>query len=124
MNESDVQSMIRQQVGNGPVRLFRNNVGATRDGKGRLIRYGLAKGSADLIGWITRKITQDDVGKSIAQFVSIEVKSSTGKPRPDQIAWQDIVNKAGGCAGIARSVEDAQKIISPETTKQKNEQHN
>ena len=117
MNESDVQSLIRQQVGNGPVRLFRNNVGATRDGKGRLIHYGLAKGSADLIGWITRKITQDDVGKSIAQFVSIEVKSSSGKPRPDQIAWRDIVNKAGGCAGIARSVEDAQKIISPRNNK-------
>lgn len=117
MNESDTQSLIRQQVGNGPVRLFRNNVGATRDAKGRLIRYGLAKGSADLIGWITRKINQEDIGKTIAQFVSIEVKSQTGKPRPDQIAWQDIVNKAGGCAGIARSVEDAQKIISPETTK-------
>lgn len=117
MTESDAQSLIRQQVGNGPVRLFRNNVGATRDARGRLIRYGLAKGSADLIGWLTRKITQDDVGETIAQFVSIEVKSSSGKPRPDQIAWQDAVNQAGGRAGIARSVEDAVKIISPETTK-------
>ena len=117
MTESDAQSLIRQRVGNGSVRLFRNNVGATRDARGRLIRYGLAKGSADLIGWLTRKITQDDVGKTIAQFVSIEVKSSSGKPRPDQIAWQDAVNNAGGRAGIARSVEDAEKIISPETTK-------
>ena len=124
MTESDAQSLIRQQVGNGPVRLFRNNVGATRDGKGRLIRYGLAKGSADLIGWVSRKITESDIGETIAQFVSIEVKSSSGKPRPDQIAWQDAVNKAGGRAGIARTVDDAQKIISPKTTKQQNEQHN
>lgn len=117
MNESDTQSLIRQQVGNGPVRLFRNNVGATKDAKGRLIRYGLAKGSADLIGWLTRKITQEDVGETIAQFVSIEVKSSSGKPRPDQIAWQDFVNQAGGRAGIARSVDDAEKIIYHTTTK-------
>ena len=117
MTESDIQSLIRQQVGNGPVRLFRNNVGATKDARGRLIRYGLAKGSADLIGWVARKITPADVGETIAQFVSIEVKSSSGKPRPDQISWQNIVNQAGGLAGIARSVEDAEKIISPETTK-------
>lgn len=117
MTESDIQSLIRQQVGNGPVRLFRNNVGATKDAKGRLIRYGLAKGSADLIGWVAREITPDDVGQTMAQFVSIEVKSPTGKPRPDQIAWQDFVNQAGGRAGIARSVDDAVKIIYHTTTK-------
>ena len=117
MTESDIQSLIRQQVGNGPVRLFRNNVGATKDARGRLIRYGLAKGSADLIGWVARKITPGDVGRTMAQFVSIEVKSLTGKPRPDQIAWQDFVNQAGGRAGIARSVDDAVKIIYHTTTK-------
>ena len=116
MTESEIQSLIRQQVGNGPVRLFRNNVGATKDAAGRLVRFGLAKGSADLIGWVSRKITPLDVGENIAQFVSIEVKSPTGKPRPDQIAWQNIVNQAGGLAGIARSVEDAEKIISPQIT--------
>jgi hypothetical protein len=113
MTESDIQSLIRQQVGNGPVRLFRNNVGATKTVDGRLVRFGLAKGSADLIGWVSREITPEDVGENIAQFVSIEVKSPTGKPRPDQITWQNIVNQAGGLAGIARSVEDAEKIISP-----------
>ncbi len=117
MNESDTQSLIRQQVGNGPVRLFRNNVGAAKDSRGRLVRYGLAKGSADLIGWVTREVQPEDIGTKIAQFLSIEVKSKTGKPRPDQIAWQDAVKQAGGLSGIARSVEDAQEIISPKTTK-------
>lgn len=117
MTESEIQSMIRRDVSNGPVRLFRNNVGAAKDSRGRLIRYGLTKGSADLIGWVARKVTPADVGKTIAQFVSIEVKSPTGKPRPDQIAWQDFVNSSGGRAGIARSVEDAEKIIYHTTNK-------
>jgi hypothetical protein len=119
MTESDTQSLIRQQVGNGPVRLFRNNVGATKDASGRLIRFGLAKGSADLIGWVSREVLPEDVGNKIAQFVSIEVKSKSGKPRPDQIAWKDAVNNAGGLAGIARSVEDAKEIISPTKQQQK-----
>jgi hypothetical protein len=122
-SESYIQSLIRQNVGNGPVRLFRNNVGATKTVDGRLIRYGLAKGSADLIGWVSRVIKQSDVGKTIAQFVSIEVKSPTGKPRPEQIAWAKIVAEAGGLSGIARSVDDAQNIISQQQ-QQINEQHN
>lgn len=112
-SESNIQSLIRQKVGNGAVRLFRNNVGATKDACGRLVKFGLAKGSADLIGWLTREITPSDVGKKFAQFLSIEVKSPKGKPRPDQMAWRDAVNNAGGLAGIARSVEEAQEIISP-----------
>jgi hypothetical protein len=32
------------------VRLWRNNVGALRDERGRLVTYGLCKGSSDLIG--------------------------------------------------------------------------
>ena len=121
MTEAAIQAEIRKNLCRGNVRLFRNNVGAAKDATGRLITYGLAKGSADLIGWVTREITTDDVGTKIAQFVSIEVKSPTGKPRPDQVHWAAVVEGAGGIAGIARSVEDAQKIISTTNNKQKHE---
>jgi hypothetical protein len=117
-SESNIQAMIRRKVGNGPVRLFRNNVGAMKDACGRLLRFGLAKGSSDLIGWITREITPADVGQRFAQFLSLEIKAEKGKPRPDQLAWIAAVKNAGGIAGVARSVDEAQEIISSHTQKQ------
>jgi hypothetical protein len=50
MTEQQIQQHIRIACSRGPVRLWRNNVGALRDENGRLVRYGLCPGSADLIG--------------------------------------------------------------------------
>ena len=74
--------------------------------------FGLAKGSSDLIGWTTRTITPEMVGQQVAVFTSIEVKSATGRIRPEQQQWIDAVQAAGGIAGVARSVEDAQQLLS------------
>jgi len=51
------------------------------------------------------------VGTQLAVFTSIEVKSPTGRVRPEQQQWLNAVQAAGGVAGIARSVEDAQRIL-------------
>ena len=51
------------------------------------------------------------VGQQVAVFTSIEVKTPTGRLRPEQKTWLDAVQAAGGVAGIARSVEDAQRIL-------------
>ena len=75
------------------------------------MQFGLCKGSADLIGWRTITITPDMVGQQVAVFTSIEVKTPTGRVRPEQQQWLKAVQAAGGVAGIARSVEDAQAII-------------
>jgi hypothetical protein len=93
------------------VRLYRNNTGTLRDQNGRPVQFGLAVGSADLIGWTTRTITPDMVGQQVAVFTSIEVKSATGRLRPEQRQWLEAVQAAGGIAGVARSVEDAQSLI-------------
>ena len=79
---------------------------------GRLVTFGLSRGSADLIGWRTVTITQAMVGTRIAVFTSIEVKTPTGRIRSEQQAWLDAVTQAGGLAGIARSVTDAQALLS------------
>jgi len=71
---------------------------------------GLFPGSGDLIGWRTVTITPDMVGKPIAQFLSIEVKTTTGKVRPDQSNWLKQVNISGGLAIIARSVSDTDNL--------------
>lgn len=106
-SEQTIQQQIRLACSRGPVRLHRNNTGVLRDQHGRPVQFGLAKGSADLIGWTTRTITPDMVGQQVAVFTSIEVKSATGRLRPDQRQWMEAVQAAGGIAGVARSVEDA-----------------
>ena len=110
MTEQQIQQRIRLALSRGPVRLYRNNTGTLRDTKGRPVQFGLAVGSADLIGWTTRTITPDMVGQQVAVFTSIEVKSSTGRLRPEQRQWLEAVQAAGGIAGVARSVEDAARL--------------
>ena len=94
------------------MRLHRNNTGTLRDQHGRPVQFGLAKGSADLIGWTTRTITPDMVGQQVAVFTSIEVKTATGRLRPEQRQWLESVQAAGGIAGVARSVEDAARLTT------------
>jgi len=115
------------------VKLFRNNVGQAwaspksfvlkagqvyraKGGERVLpwplpVKFGLFKGSGDGIGWRKITITQEMVGKDIAQFLSIETKTATGKPTPEQVIWKDNVNKDGGLAVIVRSPEEAESAV-------------
>ena len=113
--EQQIQQHIRLACSNGPVRLFRNNTGTLRDQHGRPVTFGLAKGSADLIGWTTRTITPEMVGQQVAVFTSIEVTSATGRLRPEQQQWLEAVQAAGGIAGVARSVCDANALLITQT---------
>ena len=45
------------------------------------------------------------------QFFCIEVKSKTGKPRPDQIRFHEFLQSHHVIHGIARSVKDALMIV-------------
>lgn len=112
-SEQSIQQHIRLACSRGPVRLFRNNTGTLKDQHGRPVQFGLAKGSADLIGWTTRTITPEMVGQQVAVFTSIEVKTPTGRVRPDQKQWLEAVQAAGGIAGVARSVDDAVQLTDP-----------
>lgn len=111
--ETDIQQRVRLALGLRPdLRLFRNNTGTLPDPKtGRPVQFGLARGSADLIGWRTIVVTPDMVGQRIAVFTSLEIKTSTGRLTPAQHNWQAAVRSAGGIAGVARSVGDALRIM-------------
>ena len=111
-SEQTVQQEIRIACSTGNTRLFRNNTGTLKDANGRPVQFGLCKGSADLIGWTTRTITTDMVGQQVAVFTSIEVKTATGRIKPEQQQWLDAVQAAGGIAGVARSVEHAQALTA------------
>jgi hypothetical protein len=111
--ETILQQRIRLALGTNPdARMFRNQVGSLPDPRtGRLVTFGLTRGSADLIGWRTVTVTPAMVGTRLAIFTSIEVKTPTGRVRPEQQAWLEAVQQAGGIAGVARSVNDALQLL-------------
>lgn len=79
------------------------------------MQSGLVVGASDLIGWTSLEITGDMVGKTLAIFTGVEAKSKRGKAKEHQVIFKDLVNKNGGIAVVARSVEEyeleLQKII-------------
>lgn len=111
MRESALQQEIRLALGRRSV-LFRNNQGAYTDERGRFIRYGVGQpGGSDLIGWHSITITPDMVGKKVAVFMAVEVKTQNGRVTDAQQNFVDVVNKAGGIAGICRSVKEAEALL-------------
>jgi hypothetical protein len=112
--ETDLQQRIRLALGTQPdLRIFRNQVGSLPDPRtGRLVQFGLARGSADLIGWRTIVVTPKMVGQRIAVFTSLEIKTPTGRLTPVQRNWLSAVQQAGGIAGVARTVSDAHHIVA------------
>lgn len=68
-----------------------------------MVKFGLAPGSPDLVGWATVD------GKAI--FVGIEIKLPGEKPRADQQHFIDMIRAAGGIAGVATSVEEALALL-------------
>lgn len=115
-------------------RLFRNNTGVMYAGRGsrnpdgsitlreyRPVRAGLCVGSSDLIGWQTIAVTQDMVGRQIAVFTAIEVKSSKKfKPTKDQRIFLSAVSAAGGIAVCAYDLNDILKGVGSYVGAEKN----
>lgn len=81
--------------------VFRGNVGLLYTRDGRKMRTGLPNGFPDLFGWRW----------SDRQIFFIEVKTPTGKIRPDQKAFHLDLQNRKVIHGIARSVDDALKIV-------------
>lgn len=101
-SEANIQNAILVALSQSGCLVWRQDTGAYKDPKsGRLIRYGLCKGSSDIIG-----ICQD------GKFLAVEVKTKTGRVRPEQETFIAAVKRAGGRAGVARSPEDALRIAN------------
>ncbi|MCH9714765.1 MAG: VRR-NUC domain-containing protein [Cyanobacteria bacterium] len=111
MSEQELQQRIRLQLGSSPVRLWRNNVGALRDERGRLVTYGLCKGSSDLIGLRQVLIGPEHLGQTLAVFSAIEVKAPKGRLREEQRSFLELVERFGGYGGVATSVEEAARVL-------------
>jgi hypothetical protein len=116
-SESAVQSLVQLEASRKGKYLWRNNVGALVDEKGRVVRYGLANRSkqenevlksGDLVGIEKVLITPAMVGHIIGRFVSCECKpvgwKFTGTPRElAQLRWISLINANGGRAAFVNS---------------------
>jgi hypothetical protein len=82
-------------------RVWRNTTGFVET-EGRKIRYGLAPGSADLIGsaW----------GRALA----IETKSERGRLSADQETWLEVVRGLGWIVVVAGSASEAVDVVMGE----------
>jgi hypothetical protein len=93
-------------------RLFRNNVGVFKTDRGDFVRCGVGgKGGSDLIGWHPVKITIDHVGKTVAVFTAIEVKTQNVTTTKEQQAFVQAVNRSGGIAAVVKSVDEVIEIM-------------
>lgn len=63
------------------------------------ITYGLGVGSPDLVGAVN------------GHAFGLELKSPTGRPRPEQLAWRDAAIRRGVHVAIVRTVEEAEEAI-------------
>lgn len=70
------------------------------------VKYGLQVGSGDLVGWEPVKVTPELVGKTIAVFKSVEIKTIKDKIGRDQIIWYFNVRMSGGIAKILHCNKD------------------
>jgi len=115
MTEGDLMRAIMLAVSERGARVFRNNVaqgwvgeliwknnfGTIKLRNARPLHAGLCNGSSDLVGW-----TKD------GRMLAIEVKTRTGRVTEEQETFLMSVRDAGGIAGVARSVEEALRLLN------------
>lgn len=99
MTESQLQDRVRLILGADPACVFwRNNVGLA-EMRGYKVRFGLAEGSADLIGLFR------------GRFIAVEIKTPTGRQSPAQRQWQGVVELHQGLYYLVRSEDDARALL-------------
>lgn len=126
MTESEVQDQITLHAPYVNSLLLRNNSGAFKDETGRLVRFGLGNvskkandtmKSSDLIGVTEVTITPEMVGKKVAIFTAIEVKSPHYKPTPKdqryiaQCNFINLVNSRGGIGAVCKTKQEFENVI-------------
>ena len=126
MTESSLYPAILAACSRGPTRLFRQH--STLAWAGRVlnrthdtltlyrphaIHFG-APGMADFGGITAVLVTPDMVGQTIGVRLDIEVKGPKTRVLPEQRDYIATMQRLGARAGIARSVEEAARIISGE----------
>jgi len=100
MNETNYRNQLQVELSKAGIKVFRNVVSLLYARDGTPVKVGLT-GQADLLGIAPG-----------GRYISVETKSRTGRIRPEQQAWADMINKMGGIAIFARPGEDVIGILT------------
>lgn len=103
------KNLINEFLSNLPenMRMFRTNSGmawagkSTLKGEFRIIKnarpfHGMPEGWPDLSGWTEIIITPEMVGKKVAVFTAVEVKTGQLKLSGEQNKFKDLIERMGG----------------------------
>lgn len=104
--EADIQFAVRAALGQEPdLVLWRNQAGVAHhcdaSGRERVVRYGLARGAADLVGVLAPG----------GRWVALEIKRPGGRTTDEQELFLRLVRRMGGFAAVVDSVESARAAI-------------
>lgn len=103
--EQPIKKAIERALNaSGRVLVSVNNGGAQKSehkGKKRFVKYGLGKGSADLVGLLRS-----------GRYFAFEVKRPGKKPTPHQRAWLAKIRQWGGFAAWGTSVGEAMAALA------------
>ena len=100
MKEREIQKMILDYLRYQKIFCWKNNsIGIYKAKTGQYIPIGM-KGVSDILGIL-----------SDGRFLAIEVKQEKTKPTDNQKEFINNINKHGGLAFIARSVDDVMKML-------------
>lgn len=100
MSEQKIQNEIILAINQRGHRLWRANAGKVQTKDNRIIKL-LPKGFPDTFGY----------RKSDGKFIAIEVKTESGRLRPEQKKFKAFAKTQNILYGVARSVEEAIEIV-------------
>lgn len=103
-NEQAIQDSIRVALASAGFVVFRTNVGKVKTADGRWFDSGLPTGFPDLVGY------KPDNGR----IFFLEVKTTKGKRRADQVAFANGLRDKHVIYGTVRSAEEAVTIVRDE----------
>jgi len=105
--EQAIQDSIRVALAQAGYIVFRTNVGKVKTSDGRWFDTGLPTGFPDLMGY------KPDNGR----IFFIEVKTDIGRRRKDQVEFANGLKNKNVIYGVARSGEEAVRIVREELKK-------
>jgi len=114
-SESDIKQAARLHLASNPnVLLWLNPIGYDKRAHQH---YGIGgPGGSDTVGSVSIIITPAMVGRKIAVLLAIEFKKPGAWTEPKRLKAQQnyirVVREAGGIAGFASSVAEAESIIN------------
>lgn len=104
--EQDLVRVVLDYLTLRGVFVWRQNGGATRypkkTGGHYFVRFTSIKGVSDILGVLPG-----------GQFLAVELKHGKGRRRPDQVAFQAAIERAGGLAIVCYSLDELRAVIDP-----------